>query len=716
MSQVVIENPVINSPFDEPTRHFRFGDEGITDEIVDGRRTSSYFVPIARPRKKGGQLAFDTEWVQERIQENELINDIRRRVALWRQAGYPSVTPTTARLLTYWINPDREKKLFFCQIEALETIIYLAEVARRSGDAWIENALREANDQSNPGLPRIALKMATGSGKTVVMAMLIAWHTLNKAAYPQDARFGNTFLIATPGITIRDRLRVLLPNDPQNYYRQRDILPAHEMEQLGQAKILITNFHAFTLREKVAAGKLTKSILAGGETSAFTETPDQMVRRVCRELGTKQNIIVINDEAHHCYRRKPDGEEVKLTGEERLEAQRRDEEARVWISGLEAVKAKLGLKVIYDLSATPFFLRGSGYAEGTLFPWVVSDFSLIDAIEAGIVKVPRVPVADDSMVGEQPTYRDLWLRIREELPRKGRKTEAIAGEPKLPLELQGALHSLYSNYEKSYRLWEHNAEAHARGLTPPVFIVVCNNTNVSKLVYDYIAGWEKPIGEQIVVQAGQLPIFRNDDGDGGWLQRPNTILVDSQQLESGEAMSGDFKAIAAREIDEFKAEYRIRFPGRDAESLTDEDLLREVMNTVGKAGKLGEHVKCVVSVSMLTEGWDAQTVTHILGVRAFGTQLLCEQVVGRALRRMSYAANAEGRFEVEYAEVYGVPFSFIPTSGSNPNPKPGPMPTRVRALESRIACEITFPRLLGYRYDIAGERLTATFTPSHTWR
>ncbi len=320
-------------------------------------------------------------------------------------------------------------------------------------------------------------------------------------------------------------------------------------------------------------------------------------------------------------------------------------------------------------------------------------------------------MADDSMMGEQPTYRDLWLRIREDLPKKGRKTEAVGGEPKLPLELQGALHSLYSNYEKYYRLWEQNSEARARGITPPVFIVVCNNTNVSKLVYDYVAGWEKPIGDRTVVQAGQLPIFRNDDGNGGWLRRPNTILVDSQQLESGEAMSDDFKQIAAREIDEFKAEYRVRFPGRDAESLTDEDLLREVMNTVGKAGKLGEQVKCVVSVSMLTEGWDAQTVTHILGVRAFGTQLLCEQVVGRALRRTSYATNVDGRFDPEYAEVYGVPFSFIPTSGSNPNPKPGPMPTRVRALESRIACEITFPRLLGYRYDIAGERLSATFTP-----
>ena len=730
MSQVIIENPVINSPFYEPTRHFRFTDEGITDEIESGRRISSYFVPIAQPRKKGAkQLAFNTEWTQDRIEENKLVNQIRARVSLWRQGGYVGVTPTTGRLLAYWTDPEREKPLFFCQIEALETAIYLTEVARRYGDAWIENTLHAANDTSNPGLPRTAFKMATGSGKTVVMAMLIAWNTLNKLAHPQDARFSDTFLIVTPGITIRDRLRVLLPNDPQNYYRQRDVVPAQALEQLGQARMLITNFHAFGLREKVAAGKLTKAILAEGETGVFTETPDQMVRRVCRELGNKKNIIVINDEAHHCYRRKPDAEDEKLTGDERTEARQRDEEARVWISGLEAVKAKIGVKAIYDLSATPFFLRGSGYSEGTLFPWVVSDFSLIDSIEAGIVKVPRVPVADDAMTGDQPTYRDLWLRIHEDLPKKGRKTEAVGGAPQLPLELQGALHSLYSNYEKYYHLWENNAEARARGITPPVFIVVCNNTNVSKLVFDTIAGWEKPPSsppasggrqeggpasggrqEGGIVQAGQLPIFRNDDGQGGWLQRPNTILVDSRQLESGEAMSADFKQIAAREIEEFKAEYRLRFPGRDAENLTDEDLLREVMNTVGKAGKLGEQVKCVVSVSMLTEGWDANTVTHVLGVRAFGTQLLCEQVVGRGLRRMSYAANEQGMFEPEYAEVYGVPFSFIPCSGSTKEPKSGPLPTRVRALESRIAGEITFPRLLGYRYDVGSERLAARFT------
>ena len=711
MSQVVIENPIINSPFDEPTCHFRFNDEGITDEIVDGRRSSSYFVPIARPKKKGSkQLQFDTEWTQDRIEENKLVNDIRRRIALWRKGGYVGVTPTTARLIAYWTDPNREKKLFFCQNEALETAIYIAEVAKKYGDAWIENAIREGNDTSNPGLPRTAFKMATGSGKTVVMAMLIAWHTLNKRANPQDARFSDTFLIVTPGITIRDRLRVLLPNDPDNYYRQRDTVPAQLQDQLGQAKIIITNYHAFQLRERVAAGKITKSILADGQSSPFTETPDQMVRRVCRELRTKNNIIVLNDEAHHCYRRKPDAADEKLTGDDRVEAKQRDQEARVWISGLEAVKAKIGVKAIYDLSATPFFLRGSGYPEGTLFPWVVSDFSLIDAIEAGIVKVPRVPVADDSMTGAQPTYRDLWLRIREHLPRKGRKTHKVEGEPKLPVELQGALLSLYGNYEKYYRLWEKNTEARARGITPPVFIVVCNNTNVSKLVFDFIAGWEKQIGEETIVQAGQLPIFRNDDGKGAWLQRPNSVLVDSQQLESGESMSNEFKKIAAREIEEFKAEYRSRFPGRDVENLTDEDLLREVMNTVGKAGKLGEHVKCVVSVSMLTEGWDANTVTHVLGVRAFGTQLLCEQVVGRGLRRMSYAADAKGHFSPEYAEVYGVPFSFIPCSGATTDPKPGPLPTRVRALESRIDYEITFPRLLGYRYDLADEPLTAKFT------
>lgn len=713
MKQVVIENPILNSPYNEPRRHFRFSEEGITNEIVEARRVSSYFVPIPQAKKKNPrQLSFETEWTSDRIEENRFINQIRERIAIWRKGGYVGVTRTTARLLEYWQRPERERKLFFCQIEALETAIYITEVASRYGDAWMVNELRRVNETANPLLLRTAFKMATGSGKTLVMAMLIAWHSLNKQANPQDARFSDAFLVVTPGITIKDRLRVLLPNDPQNYYRHHDLVPPDLVGELGKIKIVITNFHTFLQRERLSAGKLTKEMLTVGDTSPFTETPEQMVRRACRELGNKKNIIVLNDEAHHCYRRKPDGEEDKLSGDERKEAKTREEEARVWISGLEAIKAKIGIKMVYDLSATPFFLRGSGYSEGTLFPWVVSDFSLIDAIEAGIVKVPRVPVADDSMVGEQPTYRDLWLRIRDQLPKKGRKAEETGVEPALPVELEGALQSLYSNYDQYFRQWERNTEGRDRGLTPPVFIVVCNNTNVSKLVFDYIAGWEKALsagGEKTVLVPGKLPLFSNVQY-GRWTSRPNTILIDSHQLESGETMSPEFKKIAAREIEEFKAEYQARFPGRDVDKLTDEDLLREVMNTVGKPGRLGEHVKCVVSVSMLTEGWDANTVTHVLGVRAFGTQLLCEQVVGRGLRRMSYTPDPAGMFIPEYAEVYGVPFSFIPSAGSVVDPKPGPMPTRVRALEDRIACEITFPRVVGYRYELPSEQLDATFT------
>jgi type III restriction enzyme len=714
MPQVVIENPILNSPFKEPTRHFKFSDDGITDEVVESRRISSYFVPIAKPRKKAGgkQLALDTEWTQDRVEENKFINRIRERVSVWRKGNYAGITNTTRQLLEYWTNPDRERKLFFCQIEAMETAIYLAEVANKYGDNWIENSIRNFNDANNPGLYRVAFKMATGSGKTVVMAMLIAWQVLNKIANPQDARFTDAFLIVTPGITIRDRLRVLYPNDPQNYYQQRDIVSLSQMAELGKAKIIITNFHVFKPRELEKAGRLTKAILANGQTSSLTETPDQMVRRVCRELGSKKNIMVINDEAHHCYRHKVEAEEIKLTGDDRRESEKREEEARVWISGLEAVKKKIGIKTIYDLSATPFFLRGSGYSEGTLFPWVVSDFSLIDAIECGIVKVPRVPVADDSMQGEMPTYRDIWLRIRDHLPKKGRGTkDESTGDPKPPKELEGALLSLYGNYEKYYRQWEQNTEARASGATPPVFIVVCNNTNVSKLVYDWISGYEKtlPDGNEVVVP-GNLSIFRNDNSYGQWLPIPNTILIDSAQLESGEAMSKEFKKMAEVAIEEFKSDYRKRFPGRGTEKLTDEDLLREVMNTVGKAGKLGENVRCVVSVSMLTEGWDAQTVTHIMGVRAFGTQLLCEQVVGRALRRRSYEPGDNGMFDTEYAEVYGVPFSFIPCSGTDNNIKPPRPITRVRALDDRIACEITFPRIIGYKYDLPPEKLEAVFT------
>ena len=340
-----------------------------------------------------------------------------------------------------------------------------------------------------------------------------------------------------------------------------------------------------------------------------------------------------------------------------------------------------------------------------LFPWVVSDFALIDAIECGIAKVPRVPVADDTMRSD-PIYRRLWDTVRPKL------TKIVSdGEPQLPQELETALQSLYSNYEKSYDLWQKDPY----GLTPPVMIVVCNNTKVSKLVYDWIAGWEKKTsdGENVVVK-GNLPIFNNED-NGVWSDQLNTILIDSKQLESGEALSATFRKAARTQIEQFRRKMNV-------EKVTDADLLREVMNTVGKKGKLGEQIKCVVSVSMLSEGWDAKRVTHILGVRAFSTQLLCEQVVGRGLRRSSHDVeqttfDVNGKqitletFPPEYAEVYGVPFSFIPATGSGRTIRPGSV-TEVEALpERKAACEITFPVVAGYRRNRPPEKIEAIFTP-----
>jgi len=708
----VIENPILNSPHEAPTRYWKFDDDGITDEILEGRRPSAYFMPIpAAKRRQAAQAELEfAEWTKDRIEETLFVNELRIEVDRWRMNHWSGATTMTRQLLEHWNNPDRDRKLFFCQIEAVETSMWLAEIAGKTGRGrYFLDELQRFNEDANPGLFRVATKMATGTGKTVVMSMIIAWQALNKVASPHDGRFSDAFLIVAPGITIRDRLRVLFPTDSENYYRGLDIVPAHLRDQLGQARIVVTNFHGFMHREKVSMPKATRELLGADENGAFTETPDQMVRRVCRDLGTKKNIVVLNDEAHHCYRRKPEDEgNERLAANERAEAKQREEEARVWISGLEAVARKIGIRAVYDLSATPFFLKGSGYAEGTLFPWVVSDFGLVDAIEAGLVKIPRVPVEDDTLqLGGAPTYRSLWGRIRDDLPKKGRKTDDFDGPPQLPAPLQGALHSLYANYQKSFIRWEIDG---ADGSTPPVFIVVCNNTNVSKLVYDYVSGYEKVNRDgPTTIIPGAFDLFSNENG-GRWGNRPVTILVDSEQLDRGDALSAEFKHAASAEIEQYKREYRERFPGADAENLTDQDILREVMNTVGKPNKLGSDVRCVVSVSMLTEGWDATTVTHILGVRAFGTQLLCEQVVGRGLRRRSFVLDDNGRFFPEYAEVYGVPFSFIPASGASTEPPPRQPIVHVRSLPERSATRITFPRLDGYRWEVPDQNLEAEWT------
>jgi type III restriction enzyme len=380
----------------------------------------------------------------------------------------------------------------------------------------------------------------------------------------------------------------------------------------------------------------------------------------------------------------------------------------VWFRGLLNLQRKAGIKAIYDLSATPYYLRGSGYNDGFIFPWTVSDFSLMDAIESGIVKVPRIPVDDDA-ASEQVIYLRLWDNIQPPLPK--RRTAKVTDPTQdwvPPQTLEGAMRSLYRSYERNHARYEE--ELASTGEPPPVMIVVCPNTMVSKLVFDWVAGREKelPDGSPLLVP-GQLPLLSNVE-NGVWARRQRTILVDSVQLESGEPLGSEFKKDAAQEIAAFKQAYRLRNPGADVDKLSDADLLREVMNTIGKRGKLGEHIRCVVSVGMLTEGWDANTVTHILGIRAFRSQLLCEQVVGRGLRRRSYAVNIEtGLLEPEYAEVYGVPFEFIPTDRPTPKPRTARPPIEVRAEPDRYDLRIAFPKLDGYRIELPDERVFATF-------
>ena len=640
-----------------------------------------------------------------------IINGIRQEVDRWRKLPNPSqwqVTPETARLLQHW----RHHKFsgiqpFFCQVEAVETAIWLTEVAAHAGKRFLEH-LANANNDANPELMRLALKLATGAGKTTVMAMLIAWQTVNAVRHPQSKRFTRGFLIVAPGLTIRDRLRVLPPNDPDSYYQSRELIPGDMLADIERAKIVITNYHAFKLRERIDLSKGGRSLLQGrGDALNTVETEGQMLQRVMPGLMGMKNILAINDEAHHCYREKP-GEELEgdLKGDDKKEAEKNKEAARLWISGLEAVNRKLGVSCVMDLSATPFFLSGSGYAEGTLFPWTMSDFSLMDAIECGIVKLPRVPVAQNLPGDEMPMFRELWKHIAKDMPKKGRGKSKSLDPLALPVRLQTALEALYGHYKKTFDLWE------AAGIrVPPCFIIVCNNTSTSKLVYDFISGFHRENDDgTTTLENGRLPLFRNFDEHGNQIPRPHTLLIDSEQLESGDALDKNFRDMASDEIDRFRREIVERTGDRrQAENVTDQDLLREVMNTVGKPDRLGDSIRCVVSVSMLTEGWDANTVTHVLGVRAFGTQLLCEQVIGRALRRQSYDLNEDNLFNVEYADVLGIPFDFTAKPVVAP-PQPPRETIQVKAIRpDRDPLEIRFPRVAGYRVELPEERLTAEF-------
>ena len=722
------EEPILNSPYEKPDQHWELKFGVPTDDIIQHRRPSEHIVPVppsqaqsTQPRMNLGVSGISTS--DQEYDPTPIINDIRRRVDRWRSIPDRrkwGVTPETARLLEHWRSHEHiGLRPFFCQVEAAETIIWLTEVAKvlpvgeRRPDrefGGIFNHIRGANKGANPELLRVALKMATGTGKTTVMAMLIAWQTINAVRRPNSQQFTKGFLITTPGITIRDRLRVLLPTDPENYYENRNLIPSEFLPTVREAKVVITNFHAYRLRDEDSSSPTNRALRYGrGPRPDTKESDGKMMQRVMKDLMAFKRIMAFSDEGHHCYREKPKVTDDKnLDVDEQKESDKNNNAARLWINGLEAVGREKNLTAVIDLSATPFFLQGSGYQEGTLFPWTVCDFSLMDAIESGIVKIPRVPVADNATGNDMPVFRDLWQVIRHKMPKKGKRKNSASMDPsQLPPELVTALNTLYADYEKTFRRWEE-----ARKPSPPVFIVVCNNTSTSKMVQDYISGFEgtDSEGNPITKHLGHLELLRNYDNNGNRKAKPSTLLVDSEQLESGDALSKEFRAMSAEAIEQFRKEIQLRTGDQKQTSeISDQDILREAMNTIGKPGRLGADIRCVVSVSMLTEGWDASTVTHILGIRAFSTQLLCEQVVGRALRRESYDLNETDKFDAEYADVLGIPFEFTDRTPSKRTNTTKPS-VRVHPVSpERDHLMIEYPRVTGYRVELPDEHLSAHF-------
>lgn len=763
------KSPILNNPYEEPLYHYGSVDGNLDyNTILEGRRPFSMDIGIT-PNTNAQMSMFDDSAFYNDDAEASFINGIRDEIKKWRSLGYPNTTRVTRELLNYWFNNSERAfnmRLFFCQREAVETAVYLNEVADRDPNKgrYLLHLLNERQHtvsmMEEEVLPRTAFKMATGTGKTVVMAMLILYNYLNKKVNIQDTRFADHFLIVAPGITIRDRLGVLRidestkqNNQKNDYYHLRGLIP-YTYERLFEginSCITITNYHAF--EPKVFSGKKAspmdgKLVYKNGEMTKQQEKEDFSVvlSRVLGKGMKGKRLLVINDEAHHCYLPKKDDaksdDEVKETEEE-------NKKAMVWYEGLRQIKLRgYKLQHVYDLSATPYYLKGSGYPEYSLFPWVVSDFGLVDAIESGLVKIPFLPSYDNTHDLDEPKLRNIYKHISKELPKKSQKTirkeknaegkdvkKEFEAAPHLPALLNSALDQFVKDYE-SYTQELGNMGEMAAELftTPPVLIVVCNNTTVSKEVYKYIAGFKKDEDEKgnAINESGHFEVFSNYTREGLPVRKAPTLLIDSSQLEqAGAVVDEEFKTIFRDEINNFKREYAIQHGAGSADKLTDGDILREVVNTVGKPGKLGAHIKCIVSVSMLTEGWDANTVTHVCGIRAFGSQLLCEQVAGRALRRCSYdlvpydartgeeidiknlkrykTENVVYKFPPEYARIIGVPFTTF-KSGGTAKPQLQQPKVLVQALKERESMEVKFPNVRGYRIETIEGEITADFT------
>ena len=642
MQRKTIDRLIINSPYEEPGKHWSYNRENQSFSLKEGRRPAGYVVASEKSQ------TFDDPGI---FVEIPLVNQIRPRVKAWRESGYPGVTGITKRLLEHWTSSKEfeTRRFFFCQLEAVETLIWLAEAPA---------ADKVGIDIPSDGgaFQRVCAKMATGSGKTIVMAMVISWHILNKVTYSHDARFSKHVLVIAPGLTVKSRLAVLEPCGPANYYDAFRIVPTAMLGQLRQGKVLIRNWHALNweTEDKIAR---KRSVDKRGAKS-----DEAYVREVLGDMANARNILVINDEAHHAWR-VPAESKVKGVAKEDIE------EATKWVGGLDRIHQARGLLSCYDFSATPFAPSGKKSSEEALFGWIVSDFGLNDSIESGLVKTPRVVIRDDA-VPDARTYKSRLYHlyndpeVKDDLNRK-----AEPHEP-LPDLLTNGYYLLGFDWLETAKVWEK-----ADFKTPPVMITVGNRTETAarvKYAFDH---------NKIRIDALCDP--------------ERTLHIDSKVLETAEAQEEPVLQIETEGSEE-NENGENNGNGKKLTKKEQAEFLRQQVDTVGQVGKPGEQIQSVISVGMLSEGWDAKTVTHIMGLRAFTSQLLCEQVVGRGLRRTSYEINPEtGLFDSEHVNIFGVPFTFLPhESEEGTIPEPPKPKTCIEPVNEKKKFEISWPNVI----------------------
>ena len=700
-----VEKPILCSPYQEPDQHWLYNRSTGIPSKTPGRRPASYW--FKTERTGSAQMSLLAE---EERDDLPLVNALREDVRRWRASGWENASATTKKLLQHWSREDRGRRLFFCQVEAAETIIYLREILAlgkkprwtpkltladfttlgqgknpRPGE-WVAKVAQHPkladipNEAGVKAIHRYACKMATGSGKTVVMAMLISWAFCNRGATPGDPRFPRRALVLCPNLTIKERLNVLRPDDRNNYYERFDLVPSTLRTALAKGKVLVTNWHWLAPEAEVQKVGGAPIVKLGPESA------EAFARNRLGDLWDDEPLLVLNDEGHHAYRPAPVGEGVTLTAEEKADR----EEATVWVSGLDKINAACGIGICVDMSATPFYLHGSGYPEGSPFPWIVSDFSLVDAIESGITKIPRLPAIDNTGRPD-PQFFKLWEHITADLKSGERLT---GGKPKPEVVYrkgQAALLTLAGQWKQKLEQFEKSAPGQER--TPPVMIVVCDNTDIAKEFYRAISGEE-------TIEA-EVP--DEDDVEDDMPKRRKKKAKAKKHYGAGlpgfpELWNREGAEVTLRIDSKLLAAAESEDPNTTKQEAAEE--LRKIVSTVGRVGEAGEHIRCVVSVNMLSEGWDANNVTHILGLRAFHSQLLCEQVVGRGLRRMDYTPDPVTKLLTEeYVDIFGVPFSLIPFKGREPGggPPPEDRPKHeVMALPERKAFEIRFPVVEGY--------------------